>query len=103
MFFFPAVSDTCHLIELTGGARAGVTLGSILWFSTGSDEEPLLGFKLHPRLTFTDGAASFLPLGNTCINCITLPRPSLNVPLPPDEKLFSLYDYAFLNGYFGNV
>jgi len=90
------------LLVWTGGRRKGVTLAHILWFTTGSDQEPLLGFKLHPTLLFTEVDNSFLPSANTCINAITLPTPSLNVSLPSDEKLFDLYDCAFLNGYFGN-
>ena len=82
------------LLVWTGGIRKGVTLAHTLWFTTGSDQEPLLGF--------TEVDNSLLPLANTCINAITLPTPSLNVSLPSDEKLFDLYDCAFLNGYFGN-
>jgi len=92
-----------YLREVTSGRRKGVTLAHVLWFTTGSDEEPLLGFKLHPTLLFTEVDNSFLPLANTCINAITLPTPSLNVSLPSDEKLFDLYDCAFLTGYFGNL
>jgi len=90
-----------YLRLVTSGRRKGVTLAHILWFTTGSDQEPLLGFKLHPTLLFIEVDNSFLPLANTCINAITLPTPSLNVSLPSDEKLFDLYDCAFLNGYFG--
>lgn len=92
-----------YLREVQSGRRKRVTLAHVLWFATGSDEEPLLGFKLHPSLLFTAAVQSFLPIANTCINAIILPSPTLEISIPPDEKLFDLYDCAFLNSYFGNV
>ena len=80
-----------------------MTLAHVLWLATGSDEEPLLGFKLHPSLLFTAAVQSFLPIANTCINAMILPSPTLEISIPPDEKLFDLYDCAFLNSYFGKV
>ncbi|KAJ7380778.1 hypothetical protein OS493_007158 [Desmophyllum pertusum] len=91
-----------YLREVQSGRRKGLTLAHILWFTTGSDEEPLLGFKLHPSLLFHGVDTSFLPLANTCINAIRLPRPSLHVSIPSDDTLFELYDCAFLTNYFGN-
>ncbi|CAG2226852.1 unnamed protein product [Mytilus edulis] len=76
---------------------------NVLQFATGSTEEPVLGFTLHPSIDFVEvkQGSSFLPTANTCINTMQLPRPSLLIDLPPTEELFKLYDYAFLNTYFG--
>ena len=87
----------------TGGRRAGLSLGSVLQFTTGADNEPALGFTIHPSLTFVEATTSFFPSANTCISCITLPHPSMDCSLPPKEKLFNLYDLAFSNAYFGHV
>ena len=46
---------------------------------------------------------SFIPTANTCINRLKLPGPCLGTSLPQDEDLFSLYDYAFLNTFYGLV
>jgi hypothetical protein len=80
-------------------------LGHVLQFTTGTDEEPMLGFALHPSLCFfeVEEESSFLPLSNTCTNTLRLPCGSLERPLPKREQLFSLYDYAFSNTYFGHV
>ena len=43
----------------------------------------------------------FLPRAHTCSNTLHFPRGSLLFPLPPQEELFNLYDYAFKNTYFG--
>ena len=42
----------------------------------------------------------FLPLAHTCTNLLELPRPT-DVPLPPMDRLFALYDLAFSQCYFG--
>ncbi len=73
----------------------------MLGFSTGTDEEPVLGFTLQPSIQFVEVPASFLPTGNTCINCLKLPRPTFQHPIPSKGFLFNLYDYAFANSYFG--
>lgn len=71
-------------------------------FVTGMDEEPVLGYTLQPGIMFKEVEASFLPTANTCINQLNLPRPTLTKPLPTESSaLFELYDYAFLNNYFG--
>ena len=43
----------------------------------------------------------FLPLAHTCTNLLELPRPTEEVPLPPMDRLFALYDLAFSQCYFG--
>ena len=43
----------------------------------------------------------FLPLAHTCNNLLELPRPTEEVPLPPMDRLFALYDVAFSQCYFG--
>lgn len=91
------------LAFFTGGRREFISLQNVLQFATGSTEEPVLGFTLHPSIEFVEvkQGSSFLPTANTCINTMQLPRPSLLIDLPPTEELFKLYDYAFLNTYFG--
>lgn len=78
-------------------------LAHIMQFGTATDQEPVLGFMCPPSLKFTPVVSSFLPTANTCINSITLPHPTRDHPLPQQEQLFSLYDLAFCNTYFGNV
>jgi hypothetical protein len=69
---------------------------------TGDDEEPVMGYKLHPSLEFIEEEnGNFLPTANTCINMLKLPIPTAVTPKPPMEVLHNLYDYAFANLYFG--
>lgn len=74
-------------------------------FSTGLDEEPLLGFKLQPSIQFVAARKelkwSFVPKANTCSKTMFLPRESHCLPLPAEEDLFYVYDAAFSNTYFG--
>lgn len=71
-------------------------------FITGEDEEPVLGYKLHPSLEFVSVEnGNFLPTSNTCINMLKLPIPTATIPKPSTEALHNLYDYAFANAYFG--
>ncbi|XP_070547220.1 uncharacterized protein [Ptychodera flava] len=92
-----------YVREVASGRREPLTLGSILQFATGSDEEPVLGFRYHPTIEFSEVENTFLPTANTCIGCLRLPRPTIATPLPSQETLFNLYDYAFSSSYFGNV
>jgi len=82
-----------------------VSLGHILKFVTGDDEEPLLGYELEPSLVFDEVTEEgrFTPSARTCINQLILPRPSLQIKLLPESKSFHLYDYAFVNEYFGKL
>lgn len=102
----PTVND-CFCLNSTqfafpGGRRGNLTLQHILQFTTGGDEEPILGYKMPPSIIFVHPIKNcFLPSANTCINCLKLPRGSLNIPLPSEEVLHNLYDYAFSNAYFG--
>ena len=88
-----------------GGKRGAISLAHILMFATGADEEPPLGFKIQPSIIFVEAATSdsFLPTANTCICSLTLPHASHQIPLPAPDRLYSLYDYAFANAFFGNV
>jgi hypothetical protein len=79
-----------------------LTLGRILEFVCGTDEEPVLGFAKSPEIHFFEVDESFLPTANTCVNVLNLPHASITKSLPSDEVLFRLYDYAFANAYFGN-
>ena len=87
---------------ITGGRRGKVDLGSILKFVTGTEKEPLLGFKLNPSFSFIKtNEKNSLPSSNTCINRLNLPRAKSEYNLPDEKTLFHLYDYAFVNQYFG--
>ena len=87
---------------ITGGRRGKVDLGSILKFVTGTEKEPLLGFKLHPSLFFIKtNEKNFLLSNNSCVNRLNLPRAAAEYNLPDKKTLFHLYDYAFVNQYFG--
>ena len=88
-------------IFVTGGRRGNVTIEKILVFTTGLDEEPLLGFEIHPSIQFIEDEKGFLPTAITCINQLKLPRSSLVKDIPTNEDLFNLYDFAFSNSYFG--
>lgn len=80
--------------------KGDVSLSSILKFATGSEEEPILGFHIHPSIAFVKNA-SLVPTSNTCINKLNLPIPSGSTEMPSHAFLFNLYDYAFSNAYFG--
>jgi hypothetical protein len=90
------------ILCISGGRRGIVTLSHVLQFSCGTDEEPVLGFTIKPTLMFVEATTSFLPMANTCINSLLLPRPTYSIPLPEAKSLFSHYDYAFTSAYFGN-
>ena len=94
------------------GQRGSITLGHILQFVTGTDEEPPLGFGVAPCIEFVEAASHgtnshtecpFLPTANTCANILYLPRRAKDVLLPSEEQLFNLYDLAFANAFFGNL
>ena len=87
---------------ITGGRRGKVDPGSTLKFVTGTEKEPLLGFKLHPSLFFIKtNEKNFLPSSSTCINRLNLPRATAEYNLPDEKTLFHLCNYAFVNQYFG--
>ncbi|XP_028401220.1 uncharacterized protein LOC114533980 [Dendronephthya gigantea] len=92
-----------YIREVASGRRGRLSLSNILEFGTCADQEPILGFCLHPTLKFFEVTTTFIPTANTCTNCINLPRPTVNIPLPGSEELFNLFDYAFMNTYFGNM
>ncbi|CAC5414009.1 unnamed protein product [Mytilus coruscus] len=72
----------------------------VLKFATSVEEEPILGFTLHPSLHFSE-RKSHLPTGNTCINQLMLTIPENGEKLPEDDVLFNFFDYAFCNAYYG--
>ena len=76
---------------ITGDRRGKVGLGSILKFVTGTEKEPVVGFKLHPSLFFikTD-EKNFLPSSNTWINRLNLPKGMAEYNLPDEQTLFHL-------------
>lgn len=77
----------------------------ILMFVTCADEEPPLGFTIPPSITFVPAQedGKFVPTANTCICALSLPHATTLIPLPTPDRLFSLYDYAFANAFFGNM
>ena len=94
--------ETVFYKIVSGGRRGKVTLGHIMQFVTGVNEEPILGYTMQPSIAFTVvGIGGFLPNSSTCINCLKLPRGTADTPLPDVDKLHCLYDYAFSNVYFG--
>ena len=84
----------------SGGRRGDVTLNKVLKFTTGAEEEPVLGFVMNPSIQFVK-SISFLPTANTCINRLNLSTPDADMAMPTDDVLFNLFDYAFLNAFFG--
>ncbi|XP_061171814.1 uncharacterized protein LOC133181305 [Saccostrea echinata] len=92
-----------YLREIASGRRGTVSLQHVLQFTTGTPEEPVLGFTLHPSIDFVEAQSKsgFIPTANTCINTLRLPRPTSDVHLPSEEELFRLYDYAFMNTFYG--
>lgn len=112
MHYYPGLScSKCICIHITvvlnilGGRRGAITLAHILMFAICVDEEPTLGFKVQPSINFTEatGSDKFIPTANTCICSLTLPYGTQLFPLLATDKLFSLYDYAFVNAFFGNI
>lgn len=103
-FFILCISKSSHPVNFfSGGRRGSVSLYHILQFATGTPEEPILGFTLQPSIHFCEvkSSSGFIPTANTCINNMKLPRPSYEMELPSEEELFALYDYAFLNTFYG--
>ncbi|CAC5359836.1 unnamed protein product [Mytilus coruscus] len=94
-----------YLRVVASGRRTTLSLQHILEFVTGASEEPVLGFVQHPSIIFVQVREdlTFIPTANTCGNSMTLPRATHEIPLPSDTQLFSLYDYAFLNTYYGLI
>nr|XP_034330272.1 uncharacterized protein LOC117690353 [Crassostrea gigas] len=92
-----------YLRAVASGRRGTVGLRDVLQFATEATEEPVLGFVLHPSIEFVESTpgTSFIPTASTCTNTLKIPRPSAEISLPQEEDLFSYYDYAFSNAYFG--
>ena len=44
---------------------------------------------------------AFLPIANTCINQVIMPRLSTTIQLPNEADLFEMYDNSFLSKHFG--
>ncbi|XP_070556010.1 G2/M phase-specific E3 ubiquitin-protein ligase-like isoform X2 [Ptychodera flava] len=92
-----------YLREVSSGRRGNITLNDILQFVTGAEDEPVLGFRITPSVEFVEMTQSYLPTANTCINRLTLPRPTIEQQLLPTRQMYDLYDLAFSNRFFGNV
>ena len=89
------------LLSFSAGRRqdGNISLERVLKFVTGSENEPVLGFQMRPTIVFKAAVRSCVPMSNTCINRLTLPVGEI----VPDvkEEVFSFFDYAFINDYFG--
>jgi len=77
-----------------------VDLASIMRFTTGTEEEPVLGFGIEPCISFVE-SLSFLPTANTCINKLNLTIASREEDIPDTNFIFNLFDLASSNQYFG--
>ena len=75
---------------ITGGRTGKVNLASILKFVTGTEKEPLLRFKMHPRFFIKTNKNNFLPFSNTCVNLLNLSGPTAEYNLPNEKTLFHL-------------
>jgi len=93
------LANVLHFLSSAGRRlteNGTVTLGHVLAFATGSEEEPLLGFGLAPSIAFVDGS---LPKANTCICRLQLPTDVS----ASQESTFDKFDLAFCNSYFGYI
>ena len=82
------------------GRRGSIKLENILRFTTCSENEPVLGYGVSPRIEFVY-ANSPLPTANTCINKLSL---VIGNKLPNDqERMFEIFDLTFVNNHFGLV
>ena len=80
---------TLILMLITVDRRGKLTLGSILRFVTGTEKEPLLGFKLHPSLfSIKIEEKNCLPSGNICISRLNFLRATSEYNLPDEKTSF---------------
>ena len=97
---YECITNFCFFLFSAGrGVDGNISLHSILKFVTGCENEPVLGFQMKPTICFDTNMPSCLPMGNTCISRPTLPIGE-NVSMTKEE-VFSFFDYAFENDYFG--
>ncbi|PFX17372.1 hypothetical protein AWC38_SpisGene18315 [Stylophora pistillata] len=114
-----------YIREVASGRRSCgekiLDLSNILEFVTGASHEPALGFVTLPVISFVipneitkltnqvqtsekiDVKGNFIPTAHTCGNVLSLPRLTQQLSLPSAERLFSLYDLAFSQDYFGKI
>lgn len=113
-----------YVREVASGRRScgerHLELCHILEFLTGASEEPVLGFGMDPSIEFVlpltrngqdstvqagepSARVGFTPTAHTCANILSLPRATHEFQLPPQEKLFEMYDLAFSQPFFGKV
>lgn len=81
--------------QVAAGRHDTLKLSDILAFSTGSEEEPVLGFEMEPSIHFNELPGD-LPTASTCINQLNLPLAEHN-----DDYIFDRLKLAFVNSYFG--
>ena len=75
----------------------------VLTLVTGSDEESVLGYEIHPSIYFAAAVeGNFLPTANVRINRLTLKRvDDITQKFPAD--LLTIFDYVFANAYYRNI
>ena len=117
--------ELCHILEFVTGASEEPVLGfgmnpsiefdipiitrvqdSIRSVQVSSDQGPDLGQESSADSTAQEEPivhAGFTPTAHTCSNVLSLPRPTHQVHLPPQQKLFDIYDLAFSQPFFGKV
>lgn len=117
--------ELCHILEFVTGASEEPVLGfgmnpsiefdipiitrvqdSIRSVQVSSDQGPDLGQESNADSTAQEEPivhAGFTPTAHTCSNVLSLPRPTHQVHLPPQQKLFDIYDLAFSQPFFGKV
>ena len=110
--------------EVASGRRScgerQLELCNILEFATGASEEQVLGFGMDPSIEFVlplttnlqgstvqagvpTAHVDFTPTAHTCANILSLPRATHEIQLPPQERLFEIYDLAFSQPFFGKL
>ena len=87
------------LYIFAAGRRGAINIGTVLRFVTCQEEEPLLGYSIHPTIVFLPDLPADLPQSNTCINRVVLPVYEHTDIL--QEYLFGRWDLAFCQTYFG--
>ena len=103
MYFYTSYIYLYTSPNLVGGRPGGITLGNVLTFVTGSDEEAGHEYEIHPSICFAVAVEGiFHPTANVSKNRLTLKRVDGTTQKFPDN-LFTIFYYAFANVYKGNI
>ena len=99
MFICGFIQEICFsfLFARVAGRRGSIKLDNILRFTTCSENEPVLGYGVSPRIELVY-ANSPLPTANMCINKLNL---VIGDKLPSDQgRMFEIFDLTFVNNHF---